>query len=325
MGGKKMIFNLFNMVCILGLAGCSTGNFENPEKISVDTPLPTHTQTLTTPPTDLPTMTPVPTNTPTPLPDFGGALVSPADSIDFLMDYNPMDTWIDPEGMHAAIESYYEDGPGIAISIDCASVPYTDALNDRIPYMIEIPADYTFGEESHVYLWNNEGYLYFLEKNCRAEVTVRPQEENHGKLGEVTSKQLYGVAALIEERLQTVSVDNGLQMPPLEIVPGLYEETFYSFDVWRWGEPFRSYSISIDTKKPFIKKTTYGIYDIDMQEFISRRDMYNFPPLGESLLDNLGESADWRKMIAWEGNYELYVWVEDELAAIFPLEKYEQP
>lgn len=320
---SKMGFLLIVLVTLLlSMMGCKGG------ELSPTVSIEAATATMAPPPTSTPTAFPIPTPTPTPFLDLGSAMISPADSMDFLMDYGPMDTWVDGMGMHAGLESFYQDGPGVRITLDCAWIPYSETRLSS-DYMTEVDPEVVFGRETHIYVRHETAYMYFFQDNCRAEILLQLNYELEGALDEDSRSQLEAMGSLIQKRLLEISsIDEGLSLPlSREVNTTLYEETFYSIEIYKWGEPFRSYSVMLDTKKPFIKEITFGLFETDMQEFIFKRVIPNFPPMGSSLVDNLGitvgHSGD--GTMVWEANYELYVWVEDELVGIFPLEKYEQP
>ena len=312
---------------ILFCAGCSeTGISSAPtDEASTSTAVLLPTETATA----------IPTATSEPLEDLGSALISPADSIDFLMDYTYADTWVDDTGMHAGVESFYQDGPGARITLDCAQTPYKEG--DRgIPDMVEITPEIIFGDETYIFVHRNKAYMVILLDNCRAEVALAMPYELDGELDENVCGQLEGMGSLIEARLAKVApIDEGLILPAsTKVNTELFDETFYSVVVWHWGEPHRSYTVVFDTKRPFIKETTLGLFDTDLQEFVFKRVVPNSPPMGVSEVSNLGEAIGWGepvnagdtyKTMDWDANYELYIWIEDELVGIFPLEKYDPP
>ena len=331
----KTIFLLAIMFSLLlTITACQTA--ELTPAVSTEAPTAsaavqiTNTQAVL--PTSTPSLTPTPTTTFTPTPtqflDLGSALVSPADSMDFLMDYGPMDTWVDEVGMHAGLESFYQDGPGTRITLDCARVPYSNTRHGT-GGMKELSPEVVFGYETHIFVQQGSAYMYFFQGNCRAEIYIKQPYGLDGKLDEDTRRQLEGMAVLIQERLEKISaIDEGLSLPlSREVDQELFDETFYSLIIYHWGEPFRSYSVMLDTKKSFSKQITFGLFDTDKQEFTFKREIPNFPPMGPSLVDNLGKTVEHSgdETMLWEANYELYIWVEDDLLGIFPLEKYDQP
>ena len=319
----KRFFILMAVLALFSslLASCSSAVTTAPVKITTTIPAVTFSKATQT-------LEPAPSATPTPtlIPDIGYAMVLPFDDLDLYLSDTPIDTWIDSDGMHVTNAGPLNYDSNSAY-IHCSDQPYSTSYMEFVDTHNELDGipQPEFGEFTQTNSDRTANRrIFFLEGNCLVAIYSNcigiDAIDNPDQW---MTQQTNTIAKIIEERLKHTTTENGIQFPTYEITPGLFDEVFNSVEIFRWTQSFRSYSVILDVKKPFIKKSTFGVYDVDEAQFVLRRQYYNYPPLGMELVDNIGQNVGEVEhpvhVMRDDGNYQLWIWIEDQLAAIYDL------
>ena len=276
-----------------------------------ETPYPTQTPYLTQ--TPYPTFTPLPV-TPTRIADISAAMVLPEESLSWYLTYADPFTF-DSIRNGAEVQSYLSSATGdgsVAMRnrISCKDEPYSVSEIPIRPDLIPYENDQQFGEYSVTYKSiqpKNSFFIYFLQGNCLIEVYVQQPNFSGGL-------DVNEIAGLIEERLRLNPPEAGLTFPSYEVDPAAAQEYFFSVEAGKlfiqdWQNYY--YMARLDIRKPFIQKLTLGIYDLDGEQFIGKKEYIGNIKIGENLYQvndlitpRMGD------------HFQLWVWADGKLVSV---------